>query len=60
MLDIKLETKGDLFELLRQLPEQERWAAMGVINRLQDGKIDVDKATEEIKQLFLRSGMAHE
>ncbi len=60
MSDIKLETTDDLFKLLRQLPEQERWAAMGAINRLQNGKIDADKATEEIKQLFLRSGMAHE
>lgn len=57
---MKLESPDDLFVLLRQLPEQEKFAALGVLNKMQKGKIDHIQATAELKQLFLRSGLAVE
>jgi len=57
---IELETADDLFAFLRRLPEQERWEALKVINRLQKRQIDHVQAAAEIKSLFLKSGVAHE
>lgn len=58
--EIKLNTVDDLFAFLRMLPERERWEALKVINKLQKRKIDHIQATAEIKELFLKSGVAHE
>lgn len=57
---IELNTVDDLFAFLRMLPERERWEALKVINKLQKRKIDHIQATAEIKELFLKSGVAHE
>ncbi len=58
--EVKLETFDDLVAFLRRLPERERWEALKVINRLQKGQTDHIQAAAEIKELFSKSGVAHE
>lgn len=57
---VQMETQEDLFAFLRQLPDAERFAALGVLSRLQKGKITAYAATAEIKGLFFRCGLAVE
>lgn len=59
MAKVKLDTKEDLFELLRKLPEKEKLMALDVIMRLQDGKIDNKQAADEIEKLFLECGLSY-
>lgn len=59
MSDIKLESQEDLFALLRKLPEKEKYMAMDIITRLQNGDIDHNQAADKIEKLLFGCGLAH-
>lgn len=53
----KLETIDDVFALIRTMPDQDRFRALGVFNRLQSKRITVQQAMEELKELFFKNGI---
>lgn len=55
-----LNSREDLFALLRTMPYQDRFNALGIIRRMQNRKITVQHAMEEFKKLFFKNGIFEE
>jgi hypothetical protein len=59
-IEVKMDSIDDLINLLWRLPRQARWESLKIISRMQKGRINHIQAAAEIKELFLKSGVAHE
>lgn len=53
----KLGTIDDVFALIRTMPDQDRFRALGIFNRMQTKRISVQQAMEELKELFFKNGI---
>ncbi|MBU5672700.1 hypothetical protein [Paenibacillus brevis] len=53
----KFENIDDVFALIRTMPDQDRFRALGVFNRMQNKRITVQQGMEELKDLFFKNGI---